>query len=183
MLAAGLTSLRGVALRLSLFGLLALSACTVQLAPAYDPSVVTGLNAANVQTQTLFATVSTGVTPGTFPSREAQYNTVIGQFSAIESQLEARPMPSGVPGFLTDHLPPADAKAIHTLSTAPSIADVKTLIDTLTVMRDTDRKMGLPPSTPRDCVVGTGNPTACLFENSYRISFNDALTYEMALQR
>jgi hypothetical protein len=164
---------------------LALGACTVQLAPAYDASVVTALNTANTQTQTLFASISAGVTPATFSTREQQYDAVIGQFAAIESQLQARPTPAPPSTFFFDSktLPPNDTKLIQTLTSAPSIADVSTLVDTLTTMRDTDRKMGLPPSTPHDCVAGAPNPTACLFENSYKISFNDALTYEMALQR
>ena len=37
-----------------------LAACTVQLAPAYDPALVQGLDQTNAQTLTLFAELETG---------------------------------------------------------------------------------------------------------------------------
>ena len=163
---------------------LALSACTIQLAPDYDASVVSSLNKANTDAQTLFASISYGVPASSFDKREQQYNNVIGEFSALVSQLEARPMPQP-PSFFSKALPPNDVKEINLLTAAPSIDALKHLVGTLTMMRDTDRKMGLPPSTPQACVqgAGAGMPTACLFENSYKADFNDALTYETALQR
>jgi hypothetical protein len=160
---------------------LPLAACAVQLAPSYEQSIVDNLNNANVQTMTLFATISTGVTKDTFPARQQTYNTIIGQFSAVESQVQSRP--PAQPGWLGNVIGSQAQKG--PLPDAPTKANLDTVISTLTKMRDTDQLQGLPASNncPTD-LRPTGTPLiTCLFINAYKTSFDDALTYEMALKR
>lgn len=160
---------------------LPLWACAVQLAPSYQQSIVDNLNNANLQTMTLFATISTGVTKDTFPARQQTYNTIIGQFSAIESQVQSRPPVQ--PGWLGNII--GSQAQQGPLPDAPTKANLDTVIATLTKMRDTDQLQGLPASN--NCPTEL-QPTAmplitCLFINSYKTSFDSALTYEMALKR
>lgn len=161
--------------------LIGLGSCTIQLAPSYDASVVTGLNAANTQTETMFATVSSGVTKDSFATREAQYNAIIGQFSALESQVAARPMPQP-PSFLSfghKQLPPSDVSQIPLLNNAPSKDALAHIVTTLTQMRNLDARAGLAAAT---CPAMPSPPT-CGFKQDYEQNFDSALTYETALQR
>ncbi|HWA88518.1 MAG TPA: hypothetical protein VG889_00675 [Rhizomicrobium sp.] len=155
-----------------------LAGCTIQLAPSYDAGIVTGLNAANTQAQTMFATVSSGVTKDTYSAREAQYNAMIGQFSALDAQIAARPMPQPPSWFANHVLPSSDVNQIPRLN-APSKAALDHIVVTLTMMRDTDAAAGLAaaPSCP-----ASSSPT-CGFKQDYMQNFDSALTYESALQR
>jgi len=158
-----------------------LGSCTIQLAPAYDASIVTGLNTANTQAETLFATVSIGVTKDTFATREPQYNAIIGQFSALDSQVAARPMPQP-PSFLMSGpkpLPPSDPKLIPLLSEAPTKAALDHIVATLTQLRNLDAQAGLAAAT----CPATPSPAICGFKSDYEQNFDSALTYETALQR
>jgi len=170
----------GVARIGAVVSLIVLGGCTIQLAPSYDASIVTGLNTANTQAQTMFATVSAGVTKDTYATREAQYNAIIGQFAALDSQVAARPMPQP-PSFLSfaqKQLPPSDISKIPLLNTAPSKGALDNVVTTLTKMRDTDAKFGLMAGTCPDAT----SPT-CGFKRQYELDFDSALTYETALQR
>ena len=170
-------------LAIPFFGVVAaalwLAGCTIQLAPNYDASIVAGLNAANTQTQTMFATVSSGATKETYASaREAQYNAVIGQFSALDAQIAARAMPQPPSFFFSKPaLPPSDVSQIPRLN-APSKDALDHIVATLTKMRDTDAAMGLAAGT----CPGSFTPT-CGFKQDYMQNFDSALTYESALQR
>ena len=158
-----------------------LSSCTIQLAPTYDAGIVTGLNTANTQTETLFATVSSGVTKETFATREPQYNAIIGQFSALDLQVAARPMPQP-PSFLMSGpkpLPPSDPKLIPLLTDAPTKAALDHIVATLTQMRNLDAQAGLAGAT----CPATPSPAICGFKSDYEQNFDSALTYETALQR
>ncbi len=164
----------------AIVSLIVLGGCTIQLAPSYDASIVTGLNTANTQAETMFATVSSGVTKDTYATREAQYNAIIGQFSALDSQVAARPMPQP-PSFLSfaqKQLPPSDVSKIPLLTNAPSKDALDHIVVTLTMMRDTDARAGLVAGM---CPAAT-SPT-CGFKHDYEQNFDSALTYETALQR
>jgi hypothetical protein len=160
--------------------LLLLTGCAVQLAPAYSPDIVNGLNAANTQAQTMFATVSAGVTPDTFAAqRQTQYNALIGQFAAIESQVVARPMPQ--PPLGTSKVTPEEWQKV--LATAPTKGSLDTIVSVLTKMRDEDQAHGF-----KKVITGCGSTALdpsllCGFQNAYTQNFDSALTYEMALQR
>lgn len=71
----------------------ALAGCAIQLAPAYDESLVTGLNEVNQQIMELYASTSMGVAASTFPSRVDRYNRVIGKLDALALQSANRPVP------------------------------------------------------------------------------------------
>jgi hypothetical protein len=161
--------------------LLLLSGCATQLAPSYSQSIVDGLNTANAQTLTLFATVSTGVPASTYVAqREATYNGLIGQFQAVESQVAARPMPQpiiGTGGSTTL----ADWQKV--LENAPTKGSIDTIVSILTKMRDEDAKNGFKPVVT-GCKSATLDPSLiCGFQNAYTQNFDSALTYEMALKR
>jgi hypothetical protein len=129
--------------------LLLLGGCAIHLAPDYDQMLVNGLLAANEQTETLFATLSSG-TSMPFPQRQPAYDAVIGRFDALRLEATARPNPPG--------------------SQAPTSRILTTIVAKLTRLRDEDRSGSLTP-----VLVG-------LAKNSYELSFEQALTYERALQ-
>jgi hypothetical protein len=159
---------------------LSLGGCATQLAPSYSQSIVDGLNAANTQTMTMFATVSAGVTPDTFAAaRQQQYNAIIGQFSALESQVAARPMPQ--PPFGASKIAPEEW--LKVLAAAPTKGSLDTIVSVLTKMRDQDQAHGFTK-----VITGCSSATldaslVCGFQNAYTQNFDSALTYEMALQR
>jgi hypothetical protein len=142
-----------------------LTACAVQLAPGYDPSLVAGIDSANEEAMSLFASVSSGVSAATFGRREDHYNTVIGKLEALRISAASRPAASG-----SLFLRQATAGEIPTLeSPTPDILnDARKPIET---MRDTDRSRGLTPNL----VEG--------FKRSFEIRMQQALVYEKALRR
>ncbi len=139
--------------------------CAIRLAPDYDQSIVAGLEKANEQAMTLFASVAGGTSPSTFGRREAAYNSAIGALEALRVSAEARPDPSG--GFLAR----ASAEGEIALLESPTPEVLAEAAEPLVVMRATDRARGLSPSL----VEG--------FKTSYITSISQALTYEKALQR
>jgi len=144
---------------------MAISGCAVQLAPGYDPSIVSGLEEANEETMALFAGVSSGVGRGTFSRREDSYNRIIGKLEALRVSAQARPSASGAL-FLRGRT----AGDIPTLE-SPTPGVLTTASQTITTMRDTDRSAGLTPFVVQG------------FRQSYELSMQQALTYEKALQR
>lgn len=173
------TRLRGAAVA-AFASLVLLSGCAVQLAPSYSPGLVEGLNTANTQTMTMFATVSAGVTADTFVAqRQTQYNAIIGQFSALESQVAARPMPQ--PPLGGSKIAPADWQKV--LASAPTKGSLDTIVSVLTKMRDEDQAHGFS-KVITGCTSAALDPSlVCGFQNAYTTNFDSALTYEMALQR
>jgi hypothetical protein len=165
----------------ALASLVFLAGCATQLAPSYSQSIVDGLNAANAQTLTLFATVSTGVPASTYVAqREATYNGLIGQFQAVESQVAARPMPQPILGT-AGSTTLADWQKV--LEAAPTKGSLDTIVSILTKMRDEDAKNGFKPVIT-GCTSATLDPSLiCGFQNAYTQNFDSALTYEMALKR
>lgn len=164
-----------------LASLVMLGSCATQLAPSYSQTIVDGLNAANTQTLTLFATVSSGVSSTTYAAqRQATYNGLIGQFSALESQVAARPMPQ----------PPIGTASVSSLAewqkvleAAPTKGSLETIVSVITKMRDEDAKNGFK-GVITGCSSATLDPSlVCGFQNAYTQNFDSALTYEMALKR
>ncbi len=152
--------------------LLILSACTVRLAPDYDPVILSGLADANQQTLTLFAALSRGTQPAAFPQREAEYNAVIGKFDALRLEAAARPNPNTAnAGLFARAAGVAETPDLEERLKAPTPRILATIIAKLTQLRDDDRARPLTPSF------------VALFKHSYEISFQQAFTYERALQR
>jgi hypothetical protein len=72
---------------------LCLTACTVQLAPDYDASLVDGLNKSNANALVLFASLEKGAKTNSYAYYETRYDAVIGAFTALKTQAEARTVP------------------------------------------------------------------------------------------
>ncbi len=152
--------------------LLALAACTVQLAPDYDKTIVDGLTAANQDTTTLFAGLSAGVSASTFPDREKTYNSIIGKFDALRLEAKARPVPQP----LLSHLFGSTAVGEKPLPAdqilkSPTPDVLQNIVDTITTMRDEDKKQGLVAKRAES------------FKSEYELSIQQALVYEKALLR
>jgi hypothetical protein len=141
--------------------------CMEHLAPDYDQSIVDGLITANEQTMTLFASISSGTIASSFPTREATYNSVIGEFDALRLEVMARPPPQP-PSF---RAPTADGKTPDAADTAPSARSLKTIVQKLSQMRKADQSGPMSAE-----IVG-------LYKNSYELSFSQVLTYEKTLKR
>lgn len=148
-----------------------LSACAIQLAPLYDRAVVDGLNAANVDTMALFAGAAGGTTRDSFPQRAAQYDRAIGEYDALAMQAAARPVP-------TNDMADAIRKVVGARNTPgdqnqviPSTTAMQGLSDTLTKMKEVDRKQGV---TAMEVMA---------FRGQALIYMDQALTYEAALKR
>jgi hypothetical protein len=147
------------------------AACATQLAPSYDKALVDGMASTNKEVMSLFATASSGTSSDTFQARENNYNKAIGSVDALEIQAKARPLPKtkvveivnkhlaqrGLPPLTDDQIP--SATALHKVS------------ETITKMRDTDKKQGL-----------TGIEVTA-FKGQATIYLDQAITYESFLQR
>jgi hypothetical protein len=147
--------------------IIALAGCATQLAPSYDKVVAEGLVAANTEAMTLLATTSQGTSASTFSQREEKYNALIGKFDALAIQAGARPVPK-INRILAkrgaDPLTDDDA-------TPPSVEPIKMVAQTLTKMRDTDKKQGITATE------------SAVFKGQISIYLDQATTYENFLQR
>jgi hypothetical protein len=150
-----------------------LAGCATQLAPPYDKNVADGLSAANTEAMTLLAAASQGTDKNTFSSREEKYNTLIGKLDALSLSAGARPMPKNkVTEAINKLLEKRGGKAIDDDdSTPPNAHSIKKIAETLTKMRDTDKKQGVTAYE------------AQAFKGQIVIYFDQAITYENFLQR
>jgi hypothetical protein len=150
-----------------------IAGCATQEAPPYDKAVADGLTTVSVDTMTLLAGVSAGTSATSFPSREDRYNALIGRVEALALQAGARPMPShGVSDAIDKLLANRDAGAPATDEPVlPSAHAIRKVAETLTKMRDTDRKQGVT------------SVEAQAFKGQILIYLDQAITYENALQR
>lgn len=158
---------------LAIAALLTLVGCATQLAPPYDKTVADGLRAANIETMTLLASASQGTDKNTFSSREEKYNTLIGKLEALALWAGARPMPKNkVTDAVNKLLEKRGGQPIDDDdSTPPSAHAIKKIAETLTKMRDTDRKQGVTAYE------------SLAFKGQIVIYFDQAITYENFLQR
>jgi len=162
---------RAIAAMVTLVVVALASGCAVKLAPGYDRTLVDGLAEANENAMTLFASVSSS-SRETFDRRENTYNRLIGKFDALRMQAQARPTPRPfVLQILGIGPDPTKAPKDLALLDAPTPKILRTVVDTLTKMRDTDKTQGLN----EQLILG--------FKNSYEISIDQVLTYEKALER
>jgi len=153
--------------------LLSIAGCATQLAPPYDKNVAEGLTAANTEAMTLMAAASQGTDKSTFSSREEKYNALIGKLDALALSAGARPMPKNkVTDAINKLLEKRGGKAIDDDDgTPPSAHSIKRIAETLTKMRDTDKKQGVTAFE------------AQAFKGQLVIYFDQAITYENFLQR
>jgi hypothetical protein len=151
--------------------LLFLSACTTTLAPPYDQAIMDGLNDANANLMVFFASTTSGTSPQSFDEREERYNTLIGSLDALVIQSRARPMPKNditeaVNAFLEKRGAPSLVGG-----EAPSASAIAKISETMTKMRDTDKKQGVTAFE------------VSAFRGQVVIYLDQALTYETFLKR
>jgi hypothetical protein len=154
---------------------LMVASCTAQLAPAYDQAIVGGLASANQDTQTLFASLGTGVGKETYGTRGDSYTHIIGELNALEIQAKSRPIPP------TDSLLDANkvlsANGIGQLTSDPqftSFPSARAIHDasvTIATMRTADQNAGIRGDELK------------AFQNQASIYLTQAITYENFLKR
>ena len=155
---------------LVLFLATALAACTVQLAPAYDRSLVDDIESASADVMSLFASASGGTEAGTFVTREPAYNKAIGTFDALAIRAGARPIPDS--SALEKVNKELEKRGVAPLDgQIPSVPALQLVAKSVTKMRDTDKKEGLKPLAVE------------AFKGQVVISLDQVLTYEKYLER
>jgi hypothetical protein len=176
---------------------MSLSGCAIKLGPDYDKAIFDGLTKANQDAMTLFASLSNGGLQAKYPSRKPAYDSVIGELDALSVQILARatpPTPALISTLITPSLsaptvpaisaasscytpaPAAAPPAANSPSTAPAQPSptanaVQCMTFTMTTMRDSDAKRGMPAML----VAG--------FKMRFAFFMTNALTYEKALDR
>lgn len=151
-----------------------LSACTIQLAPDYDPALVDGLDGANRSALTLFAAVESGSPQAEFDQFKPRYAELIGTFDALRQRAAARPIPPLaarmsklriVRDFCDSESDPAGCVNASPLS-------LQRVLEVLRTMRDRHGSArGLAPDT------------VDLFRTDYKTAIEQALVVETALKR
>lgn len=148
-----------------------LSGCfSVQLAPDFDASLFKQITDTNVEVMQLFASVSSGTDKSTFPSRESNYNDIIGKLDAMALQSRSRPIPDAkllekINKRLGSKALPNDPDDI------PSADVLSTISNEITKMRDVDKSQGLNTSVVK------------IFSNGVQLSMQQVITYESFLKR
>ncbi|WP_445376458.1 hypothetical protein [Niveispirillum fermenti] len=145
-----------------------LAGCAAQLAPAYSPALVQGLQTLNQQAMQLFAQTAGGVPQATFQKREETYTALIGQATALANLARARPDPAGLPKFVELKL--KDWTKVQTFA-APTGDILTKIANDFSMMRQSDQQAGLSLEEAR------------LFQNGFSIDVQQALMYENALNR
>lgn len=148
-----------------------LTACTTMLAPNYDKAIVDGLVSVNQKTMELFASVSSGTSNSDYKKREDTYNSIIGSIDALAIQAKARPIPKNkITEKVNEYL---RSRGVDVLEgeDAPSATALEKISETITKMRDTDKKQGVTVLEVQ------------AFKGQAVIYFDQALTYESFLER
>jgi hypothetical protein len=159
--------------RAALLWVLVLAACTIQLAPTYDPALAEGLNQANIETLTLFAALEGGSPHSKFSDYEDRYAAVIGTFEALRQRAAGREIPPLAARL--SRLGPI--QRICTTATDPtacvnaSPSSLGEVLSVLRQMRDTHRLRDLASDDVDN------------FRNAYNPAIAQALTVENALKR
>ena len=159
-------------LRASIFTFfLFLSACTIQLAPAFDQRIVDDLQAASEAALVQYATVSGGSDKSKFPEMEDDYNQLIGKLDAVRLMSQSRYFPaSPTRGLFRRFDPVANIKKSEDYE-APSVRSLTGMVTTLTALRDKHHDAGLTRG-----YVATS-------KNQFETYLDQAMTYERALER
>ena len=152
------------------FALTMLSACTIQLAPDYDQELVAGLDKANEETLTIFASLAGGSDKSDYDDYKERYSKAIGAFTALRQRAETRQLPP-----LTKRL----EKVNFVSAACPQINDcvntspdaIQRVIENLKTLQNRHLNSGIPP----DLVNG--------FETRHQTAIQQALFVERALER
>ena len=165
--------MRAILRKSFLLWMLLLAACTIQLAPKYDPSLVDGLNQTNSSALALFAALEGGSDQDSFPRYEQRYAELIGTTEALRQRAARREVPP-----LAARL--AKLKVISSICKDPanptacvnaSPASLGEVLKLLRELRDQHRSKGLP----KDVVA--------LTRNAYDTAMGQAIAVENALKR
>ncbi len=151
-----------------------LAACTVRMAPAYDPAIANGLNSANRTMQTFFAGLSETTTiPADFAKRQGAYADIIGALKAVSLQIEIHQSLTPQPDLKTVNamLGKLGVPNLATGSGVPGASAVSHVVNTLETMEKTDRKHGLSAME------------IAAFDGQATIYMSQAITYETFLKR
>nr|WP_136249498.1 hypothetical protein [Ningiella ruwaisensis] len=154
-----------------LFFVVALSACTVQLAPQFDQRLYHQLLDTSANTLIFLAETSSGTRANTCEQRQNSYFQLIGQFEALALQSRARPMPDS--DMLEKINAALSARGLNTgdMDEAASAAALDKVASSIAKMQEQDCANGLQP-----IIVAT-------FKNEILISLDQAITYESFLER
>lgn len=145
-----------------------LTSCTgIKLAPEYDKAIADGLVSFNQKAMQFFASASSGTAPATYDKREITYNELIGSADALAMQADARPVPINN----INRLFQSDSATESKDKGKSSAVAMQKISETITKMRDTDKKQGV-----------TATETAA-FKGQTAIYLNQALVYENFLKR
>jgi hypothetical protein len=159
--------------RTILFWTVLLAACTIQLVPNYDQTLVDGLDEANTTALIVFAEVEDGSPQSEFAQFGSRYAELIGKFDALQQRAANRQIPplaarlsklSIVRDFCNSKSNPTEC-----VNASPS--SLARALEVLRKMRDRHSGSGLA----RDTVL--------LFRNDYNTAMGQALTVENALKR
>ena len=148
--------------------------CSAQLAPPYDQNISDGLDSANKDIQTLFASIGGSVTKDTFKTRSDSYNKIIGELNALELQARLRPSPRGLVNInnVNAALQKSGVAEIDpNFTDVPSVRSIRDTSDTMSHMRDFDAAGGL-----------RGGQLKAL-ENQAVTFLSQAIAYESFLKR
>lgn len=148
-----------------------LSACVTTLAPNYDKAIVDGLVSVNQKMMEHFASTSSGTSNSDYDKREKIYNTIIGNIDALAIQAKARPIPKNkTTEKVNEYLRSRDVEVLDD-EDAPSATALKEISETITKMRDTDKKQGVTEFEVK------------AFKSQAVIYLDQAMTYESFLER
>jgi hypothetical protein len=147
------------------------AACATTLAPKYDEAISDGLVTVNQKAMELFAATSGGTVKNDFEKREDKYNAVIGGVDALAIQAKARPVPKNKATKKANAYLRSRGLEVLDSGGVPSATALENISETVSKMRDTDRKQGL---TAFEVSAFKGQAVTFL---------DQALTYESFLKR
>ena len=159
--------------RLAFVALIAVfvTGCATTLAPNYDKAIVDGLVSVNQKMMVHFASTSSGTSNSDYGKREKTYNSIIGSIDALAIQTKARPIPKNkITEKVNEYL---RSRGVDVLEgeDAPSATALEKISETITKMRDTDKKQGVTAFEVK------------AFKGQAVIYLDQAMTYESFLDR
>lgn len=148
-----------------------LASCTTMLAPSYDKAIVDGLVSVNQKMMEHFASTSSGTNKSDYATREKTYNSIIGSLDALSIQAKARPVPNESISLEVNEYLRSRGVDVLEGEVAPSATALERISETITKMRDTDKKQGLTAFEVK------------AFKGQAVIYLDQAMTYESFLER
>lgn len=151
--------------------LLLVSACVTTLAPSYDQAIVDGLGSTSQKLMEFFASTSSGTSASSFDGRASTYNKLIGTLDALAIQARARPIPKNKVTEKVNEVLARRGIDVLDGGDAPSAVAMDKISETMTKMRDVDKKQGVTAFEVK------------AFKGQVAIYLDQAITYESYLER